>query len=90
MSVETLVLLTWVITADEQHFARCLRISQPDLGAVTEAGRGRGSEAEPAIRSIAGAGNRSGTGEVAVPWQAGIGKSTAGTRHNDNPQVSGH
>ena len=30
------VLLTWVITADEQHFGRCLRIPQPDLGAVTE------------------------------------------------------
>ena len=30
------VLLTWVITADEQHFARCLLIGQADLGTVTE------------------------------------------------------
>src|SRR6266566_7353072 len=30
------VLLTWVITADEHHFARCLRLYQPDFGAVTE------------------------------------------------------
>jgi hypothetical protein len=30
------VLLAWVITADEEHFARRLRIGQPDLGTVTE------------------------------------------------------
>jgi hypothetical protein len=30
------VLLAWVITADEQHFARCLLIGQPDFGTVTE------------------------------------------------------
>src|SRR6516162_9243242 len=30
------VLLAWVITADKQHIAWRLRISQPDLGAMTE------------------------------------------------------
>ena len=42
------VLLTRVITADEQHFARCLRIVQPDLGAVTES-RARPRQREPAL-----------------------------------------
>src|SRR5271165_1635956 len=30
------VLLTWVVTADERHFAPYLRVLQPNLGAVTK------------------------------------------------------
>ena len=42
------VLLTWVITADEQHFARCLLIGQPDLGTMTEP-RARPRQRESAL-----------------------------------------
>ena len=42
------VLLAWVITADEQYFARCLRIGQPDLGTVTEL-RARPRQRETAL-----------------------------------------
>ena len=42
------VLLAWVITADEQHFARCLLIGQPDLGTVTEP-RARPRQRETAL-----------------------------------------
>ena len=46
------VLLTWVITADEQHFARCLRIVQPDFGAVTEP-RARPRQRKSALAELA-------------------------------------
>ena len=42
------VLLAWVITTDEQHFARCLLIGQPDLGTVTEP-RARPRQRETAL-----------------------------------------
>src|SRR5271166_129989 len=42
------VLLTWMVTADEHHFVRCLRVLQPHLRAVTER-RARPREGESAL-----------------------------------------